>query len=151
MSVQFVFAMLCPVDVFVDIYTLIDVNQNYMLYSSFSGLPGSGFYPEISGIFRAVGIFLGNFFWGKNLGKILGILENRLEKFFRIDLLVTKHSYENKSGIFHSHFANHHSKVVFINRSETIAKMGRKEANVKRVPKGNLVQLVKTMSKHLFK
>ena len=35
MSVQFVFAMLCPVDVFVDIYTLIDVNQNYMLYSSF--------------------------------------------------------------------------------------------------------------------
>ena len=41
--------------------------------ASSSGLPGSGFYPEISGIFRAVGIFLGNFFWGKNLGKIVGI------------------------------------------------------------------------------
>ena len=30
--------------------------------ASSSGLPGSGFYPEMSGIFRAVGIFLGNFF-----------------------------------------------------------------------------------------
>ena len=85
------------------------------------------------------------------MGKFSGFLENRLEKFFRIDLLVTEHSYENKSGIFHSHFAEHHSKVGFINRSETIAKMGRKESYVKRVPKGNLVQLVKTMSKHLFK
>ena len=45
-----------------------------------SGLPGSGFYPEISGIFRAVGIFLGNFFRGKNLGKILGVFLGNLQK-----------------------------------------------------------------------
>ena len=31
-------------------------------------LPDSGFYPEISGIFRAVGIFLGIKIWAKNLG-----------------------------------------------------------------------------------
>ena len=41
-----------------------------------SGLPGSGFYPEISGIFRPVGIFLGNLFRGKISGKFSGFLEN---------------------------------------------------------------------------
>ena len=44
----------------------------------FSGLPDSGFYPEISGFFEADGIFLGNFFLAKNLGKNLG---NSQEKF----------------------------------------------------------------------
>ena len=43
-----------------------------------SGLPDSGFYPEISGCFEADGIFLGNFFLVKNLGKHLG---NSQEKF----------------------------------------------------------------------
>ena len=42
------------------------------------GLPDSGFYPEISGFFEAGGIFLGNFFLAKNLGKNLG---NSQEKF----------------------------------------------------------------------
>ena len=44
-----------------------------LLFSS--GLPDSGFYPEISGFFEADGIFLGNFFLAKNLGKISGILK----------------------------------------------------------------------------
>ena len=43
-----------------------------------AGLPDSGFYPEISGFFEADGIFLGNFFLAKNLGKNLG---NSQEKF----------------------------------------------------------------------
>ena len=42
------------------------------------GLPDSGFYPEISGFFEADGIFLGNFFLAKNLGKNRG---NSQEKF----------------------------------------------------------------------
>ena len=46
--------------------------------SQFSGLPDSGFYPEISGFFEADGIFLGNFLLAKNLGKNLG---NSQEKF----------------------------------------------------------------------
>ena len=43
-----------------------------------TGLPDSGFYPEISGFFEADGIFLGNFFLAKNLGKNL---RNSQEKF----------------------------------------------------------------------
>ena len=113
----------------------------------FQGCQVRDFIPRFREYSGLLGFFSGIFFGEKISRKFSGFLE----KFFRIDLLVIKHSYENKSGIFHSHFANHHSKVGFINRSETIAKMGRKEANVTRVPKGNLVQLVKTMSKHLFK
>ena len=119
--------------------------------SSKQGCQVRDFIPRSREYSGLLGFFSGICFGEKISGKFSGFLENRLEKFFRIDLLVTKRSYENKSGMFHSHFANHHSKVGFINRSEAIAKMGRKEANVKRVPKGNLVQLVKTMSKHLFK
>ena len=37
-----------------------------------AGLPDSGFYPKISGFFEADGIFLGNLFLVKNLGKNLG-------------------------------------------------------------------------------
>ena len=43
------------------------------------GLPDSGFYPEISGFFEADGIFLGNFFLAKNLGKDLGNSQKKIK------------------------------------------------------------------------
>ena len=45
-------------------------------------LPDSGFYPKISGIFRAVGIFLGIKIWAKNLGKDLGISREEITNVF---------------------------------------------------------------------
>jgi hypothetical protein len=40
-----------------------------------SALPSPGFYPEISGFFEAVGIFLGFLFLKVNLGIFLGFFE----------------------------------------------------------------------------
>ena len=74
-----------------------------------------------------LGFLSGILFGEKMSGKFSGFLENRLKTFFRIYLLVTKHSYKNKSGTFHSHFANQHSKAGFIIRSEIIAKMAAKK------------------------
>jgi hypothetical protein len=39
-----------------------------------AALPSPGFYPEISGFFEAVGIFLGFLFKKVNLGIFLGFL-----------------------------------------------------------------------------
>ena len=53
----------------------VDIKESF---AWLAGLPDSGFYPEISGFFEADGIFLGNFFLAKTLGKNLG---NSQEKF----------------------------------------------------------------------
>jgi hypothetical protein len=44
-------------------------------------LPSPGFYPEISGFFEAVGIFLGFLFEKVNLGIFLGFFRKGSSKF----------------------------------------------------------------------
>jgi hypothetical protein len=51
----------------------------YDLYRT--ALPSPGFYPEISGFFEAVGIFLGFLFEKVNLGIFLGFFRKRSSKF----------------------------------------------------------------------